>query len=71
MFVKGLLIDNTTAALLPLLHELDKPTALVVAEDTLDVLLSAFEPENARAFVDEYLDIPMRLDQALWLAGAK
>ena len=28
------------------------------------------EPENAQAFVDEYLDVPIDLRSALWLASA-
>ena len=67
---KGLLVDSATAAPLYLLDELDKPPALIAGENTLDVLLSALEPENARAFVDEYLDVPIALDSALWLASA-
>ncbi len=53
-----------------LLDELDKPPALIAGKNTLDVLLSALEPENARAFVDKYLDIPIALDSALWPASA-
>ncbi len=40
------------------------------ARTRASILLSALEPENARAFVDEYLDVPIRLDHALWLASA-
>ena len=67
---RGLLIDSVTAAPLFLLDELDKPPALIAGENTLDVLLSALEPENARSFVDEYLELPIALDSALWLASA-
>ena len=67
---QGLLVDSATAAPLYLLDEIDKPPALIAGENTLDVLLSALEPENARAFVDEYLDIPIDLGSALWLASA-
>ncbi len=66
----GLLVESETAAPLFLLDEIDKPPALVAGENTLDVLLSALEPENARAFVDEYLDVPIDLRSALWLASA-
>lgn len=67
---RGLLIESATAAPLFLLDELDKPPALIAGENTLDVLLSALEPENARAFVDEYLESPIAVDAALWLASA-
>ncbi len=66
----GLLVESVTAAPLYLLDEIDKPPALVAGENTLDVLLSALEPEDARCFVDEYVDIPIDLRSALWLASA-
>ena len=43
---------------------------LIAGENTLDVLLSALEPENAQAFIDEYVDVPIDLRSALWLASA-
>ena len=66
----GLLVESVTAAPIYLLDEIDKPPALIAGEDTLSVLLSALEPENARAFVDEYVDVPIDLRSALWLASA-
>ncbi len=66
----GLLIHSVTAAPIFLLDEIDKPPQLNSGEHTLDVLLSALEPENSRAFVDEYLDFPIDLRSALWLASA-
>ena len=66
----GLLVESVTAAPIYLLDEIDKPPALIAGENTLDVLLSAMEPENARAFVDEYVDVPVDLRSALWLASA-
>ena len=66
----GLLVHSRTAAPLFLLDEIDKPPQLVTGEHTLDVLLSALEPENARAFVDEYFDVAVNLSHALWLASA-
>ena len=67
---KGLLVASATAAPLFLLDEIDKPPALVAGENTLDVLLSALEPENAATFVDEYIDVPIDLRSALWVASA-
>ena len=66
----GLLVESVTAAPIFLLDEIDKPPALIAGENTLDVLLSALEPENARSFVDEYVDVPIDLRSALWLASA-
>lgn len=67
---RGLLVEGATAAPLFLLDEIDKAPMLVAGENTLDVLLSALEPESAGAFVDEYLDVPIDLRSALWLASA-
>ena len=66
----GLLVESATAAPIYLLDEIDKPPALVAGENTLDVLLAALEPENAAAFLDEYVDVPVDLRSALWLASA-
>lgn len=67
---RGLLVESTTASPIFLLDEIDKPPN-IAGDNTLDVLLAALEPENARQFRDEYLDdLPIRLDQALWLASA-
>ncbi len=63
------LIEGDTAAPLFLLDEIDK-CSNIANENVAAILLSALEPENAREFVDEYVDLPMRLDQALWLASA-
>ena len=66
----GLLVHSITAAPIFLLDEIDKPAQLIAGENTLDVLLSALEPENSRTFTDEYLDFPIDLRSALWLASA-
>ena len=66
----GLLVHSITAAPIFLLDEIDKPPQLNSGEHTLDVLLSALEPENSRTFTDEYLDFPIDLRSALWLASA-
>ena len=66
---KAMLFECETASPVYLLDEIDKCTS-IAGEDTASILLSALEPENARAFVDEYLDVPIRLDHALWLASA-
>jgi len=66
---RGLLLDCPAASPLYLLDELDKSTKFS-GENVVDVLLSAVEPENARAFVDEYLDLPIDLSHAFFLATA-
>ena len=62
-------IEGDSASPLFLLDEIDK-CSNIANENVAAVLLSVLEPENARNFVDEYLDVPIRLDQALWLASA-
>jgi ATP-dependent Lon protease len=69
-FAKGLLIDSRTASPLFLLDEIDKPMATPASGKVLDVLLSALEPENARSFVDEYVDVPIDLSGSLFIASA-
>ena len=67
---RALLVDSITASPLFLLDELDKAPSLVHGENTLDVLLSLLEEENAQAFVDEYLGLPIRAQFANWIASA-
>ena len=62
-------MDCPAASPFYLLDELDKSTKFS-GENVVDVLLSAVEPENARAFVDEYLDLPIDLSHAFFLATA-
>ena len=62
-------LEGESASPLFLLDEIDK-CSNIANENVAAVLLSVLEPENARNFVDEYLDVPIRLDQALWLASA-
>ena len=62
-------LEGESASPLFLLDEIDK-CSNIANENVAAVLLSVLDPENARNFVDEYLDVPIRLDQALWLASA-
>ena len=66
---KAILIDSATASPVFLLDELDKASS-DGGEHVLDVLLSALEEENARDFLDEYLNVPIRADHANWLCSA-
>jgi ATP-dependent Lon protease len=38
--------------------------------DPVDVLHSLLEPENAQAFIDAYVEAPIRADHVLWIATA-
>lgn len=63
------LIDGRTAMPLIFVDEIDKPQAVGHA-DLLDPLHALLEPENARQFVDSYLEVPIRADKVLWIATA-
>ncbi|WP_158807820.1 AAA family ATPase [Beijerinckia sp. L45] len=67
---QAILIDSMTASPLFLLDELDKSPTLSSDEGTLNVLLSVLEDENASAFVDEYLGLPIAAQFANWIASA-
>jgi ATP-dependent Lon protease len=64
------LMASPTASPLVVLDELDKVTASRHDGDPTDCLLALLEPENAKAFIDEYLEIPLRADHVLWLLTA-
>jgi ATP-dependent Lon protease len=65
---KGLL-ECPTASPLFAFDELDKATR-ISGDNVVDVLLSVLEPESAKAFVDEYIGLPVDLSYALFLATA-
>lgn len=64
------LIESHSAQPLFVLDEIDKAPVVAHSGDLLDPLLALLEPENARAFVDTYLEIPIRADGALYVATA-
>lgn len=63
------LIEGETASPLIFVDEIDKPQNVGHA-DLLDPFHSLLEPENARVFVDTYLEVPLRADKILWVATA-
>ena len=65
---KGLLACPTAAPVF-FLDEVDKLTN-GAQDQPYNALLSALEEENARSFTDDYLEIPLRLDHALWIMTA-
>ncbi len=65
---KGLLACPTAAPVF-FLDEVDKLTN-GAQDQPYNALLSALEEENARSFMDDYLEIPLRLDHALWIMTA-
>ncbi len=50
--------------------EIDKVSAIHMREDPLAFLHSVLEPENAKAFTDEYLSFPMRAEFCFWILTA-
>ena len=62
---KGLLASETAAPLF-FLDEVDK-LADAARDQPYGILLSALEEQNAQSFIDDYLEIPLRLDHALWI----
>ena len=64
------LFRGETAAPIFVLDEIDKPRLDRATEDALAPLLSLLEPENARAFVDDYLEIPFNASQVNFIATA-
>ena len=49
--------------------EADKATSLR-GEDPTDCLHALLEPEKARRFVDQFLDLPIRADHVIWILTA-
>jgi ATP-dependent Lon protease len=60
------LLEGPSAAPVILVDEIDKAGWRVQGDPT-DVLLSLLEPENAQAFVDAYIEAPIRADHIQWL----
>ena len=68
--IAEILLASSTSAF-ALIDEVDKASATGSSfERPLDVWLSLLEPENARHFRDDYLEIEMRADHILWFATA-
>ena len=63
------LLEGPSAAPVILVDEIDKAGWRVQGDPT-DVLLSLLEPENAQAFVDAYIEAPIRADHIQWLCTA-
>jgi ATP-dependent Lon protease len=64
------LLESSTASPIILLDEFDKPAPIHRDENPLDIFHSLFEEENAKAFVDDYLEISLRADKIIWIASA-
>ncbi|MCW6511729.1 AAA family ATPase [Lichenifustis flavocetrariae] len=66
---KALLAAPTISPVI-VIDEVDKMTGLSAHDTPLDALLTMLEPETARAYRDEYYDVPMRADAVTWIMTA-
>ena len=64
------LIDGSAASPIVLLDEIDKISPLNPAETPVECLHTLLEPENSRAFIDEFVDVPIDASHILWFASA-
>jgi ATP-dependent Lon protease len=64
------LLNSFTASPLFICDELDKIPALSRDENPINIFHSLLESENAKAFEDQFLRIPLRADHALWVFTA-
>ena len=68
--IAQLLIDSNSASPVVVIDEIEKSSPINPAETPHNVLHSLLERENARAFQDEFLEIPLRADAIIWIATA-
>ncbi len=64
------LLASPTASPVILLDEFEKAPQLSSAERPYDVFHTLLEEENAREFVDDFLELPLRADHVIWIASA-
>ena len=66
------LLDNPARCASPvvLVDEIDKVSPWHAREQPLAIFHALLEPENARRFQDEFLEVPMRADHVTWLLTA-
>lgn len=68
--IAQLLIDSDSASPVIVIDEIEKSSPINPTETPINVLHSLLERENARAFQDEFLEIPLRADAIIWIATA-
>jgi ATP-dependent Lon protease len=64
------LLEGDTAAPVIFVDEVDKAPRTFRGDDSLTIFHSLLEPENAREFVDAYLNVPLRADHIIWIMTA-
>lgn len=68
--VAQLLIDSSCACPVIVIDELEKASPINPAETPINVLHSLLERENASAFCDDFIEVPLRADHIVWIATA-
>ncbi len=68
--IAQLLIDSDSASPVVVIDEIEKSSPINPSETPINVVHSLLERENARAFQDEFLEIPLRADAIIWIATA-
>lgn len=68
--VAQLLLDSSCASPVIVIDEIEKASPINPNETPINVLHSLLERENARAFCDEFIEIPMRAEAVIWIATA-
>ncbi len=68
--VAQLLLDSSCASPVIVIDEIEKASPINPSETPINVLHSLLERENASRFTDEFLEVPLRADQIIWIATA-
>ena len=68
--VAQLLIDSSCASPVIVIDEIEKASPINPSETPINVLHSLLERENASRFTDEFVEVPLRADQIIWIATA-
>lgn len=68
--VAQLLIDSSCGSPVIVIDELEKASPINPTETPINVLHSLLERENAAAFCDEFVEVPLRADHIIWIATA-
>ena len=68
--IAEVLLASPTASPIIVLDEFEKAPSLASIDRPYDVFHSLLEEENAKSFVDDFLELPLRADHVLWVAAA-
>jgi ATP-dependent Lon protease len=68
--IAAALLESRTASPVILLDEFDKPARVDSRENPYDVFHTLLEEENAKSFVDDYLEFPLHTENIIWFGSA-